>query len=66
MIARSTALLIKPNSSSAGAAVTFGDNIQKLSRGLGTSFLGAAVRKHLLFVADFKLDGPPFRYPDLR
>jgi hypothetical protein len=46
---------------SAGATPTFGDNIQKLSRGLGTRFLLATAREHPFFMADFKLDGMPFR-----
>jgi hypothetical protein len=48
------------NASSATVAAAFGDDVQKLSRGVGTRFLRAAVREHLRFAADFKLDGTPF------
>jgi hypothetical protein len=49
------------NTRPACAAGAFGDKIQKVSRRLWTRSLGAAVREHPFFVADFKLDSAPFR-----
>ena len=42
-------------------AGALGDNMQELSRGLGTRFLVATAREHHFFMADFKPDGTPFR-----
>lgn len=59
MIARSTALL-ETDASSACAAAAFSNNFQKFFSRALDRFLGATVREHLTFAADFKLDGAPF------